>query len=109
MIASPLLVVLAAATVPPTYYEANVSSFACTSIAEVHRLQGLRADTKAFQMALIEKQVHGECFAILKGTVVEGEVESSDAAILRVNRNVEPPGFEAPLKDFQLQPAAAGK
>ena len=108
MLVNPLLVVLAAAA-PATYYEAKVSTFACTSIAEAHRLQGLRADVKAFQMALIEKQVHGECFAILKGTVVEGEVESSDAAILRVNKTLEPPGFEAPLKDFELKPAAGGK
>ena len=108
MLVNLLLVVLAAAA-PTTYYEAKVTTFACTSIPEVHRLQGLRADPKAFQMALIEKQVHGECFAILQDTVVEGEVESKDATILRVNRKIEPPGFEAPLKDFALKPAAAGK
>jgi hypothetical protein len=108
MLASPLLVALVAAA-QTTYYEAKVTTFACTSIPEVHRLQGLRADPKAFQMALIEKQVHGECFAVLQGTVVEGEVESKDAAILRINKAIEPPGFEAPLKDFAPKPAAGAK
>ena len=107
MLASPLLVALVAAA-QTTYYEAKVSTFACTSIPEAHRMHGLRADPKAFQMALVEKQVHCECFAILQGTVVEGEAEGSDAAILRVNRTLEPPGFEAPLKDFEPK-SAPGK
>ena len=55
-----------------TYYEAKVTTFGCTSIEEVHRLQRIRSDQKAFQMALLEKQMYGECVTILPGTLVQG-------------------------------------
>ena len=90
-----------------TYYEAKVTSFGCTSIEEVHRLQSLRSDQKAFQMALLEKQMYGECVTILKGTLVQGSIETSDKSILRVNQQVEPPGYEAPLADFEVKAAEA--
>ena len=90
-----------------TYYEAKVVSFGCTSIEEVHRLQSLRSDQKAFQMALLEKQIYGECVTILKGTLVQGSVETSDKAILRMNQQIEPPGYEAPLDDFEIKATAA--
>lgn len=96
-----ILAVLVASQV--TYYEAKVTTFGCTSIEEVHRLQRLRSDRKAFQMALIEQQMHGECVTILKGTLVEGSIESSDKSILRVNKQIEPPGYEAPLDDFEIK------
>jgi hypothetical protein len=86
-----------------TYYEAKVESFGCTSIEEVSRLQSIRSDQKAFQMALLEKQIYGECVTILKGTVVEGEIETTDSSILRVNGHVEPPGYEAPRDDFDIK------
>jgi len=85
------------------YYEAKVESFGCTSIEVVSRLQSIRSDQEAFQMALLEKQLYGECVTILKGTVVEGEVETTDSAILRVNGHIEPPGYEAPLGDFDIK------
>jgi hypothetical protein len=86
-----------------TYYEAKVTSFGCTSIEDVSRLQRLRSDQKAFQAALLEKQIYGECVAILKGTLVEGVVETSDTSILRVNMEVDPPGYEAPKDDFEIK------
>jgi hypothetical protein len=86
-----------------TYYHATVTTFGCTSIGEVHRLQSLRSDEKAFQMALLEKQMYGECVTILKGTLVEGVIEAGDKSILRVNQRIEPPGYEAPLKDFEIK------
>jgi hypothetical protein len=86
-----------------SYYQAKVTSFGCTSIEEVHRLQTLRSDEKAFQMALLEKQMYGECVTILKGTLVEGLIETSDKSILRVNQRIEPPGYEAPLDDFEIK------
>jgi hypothetical protein len=82
------------------YYEAKVTSFGCTSIEAVNQLQSVRSDQKAFQMALIEKQMYGECVTILKGTLVQGSVEASDSSILRVNQEVEPPGYEAPRDGF---------
>lgn len=106
IVLGPLLAVLLTIT-PLTYYAAKVPSFACTSMAEVHRLKGLREEPQAFVMALVEKQVHGECFAITAGTVVEGAIEDADPAILRINKTLEPPGFEAPLEDFEAKPAAA--
>ena len=86
-----------------TYYVAKVESFGCTSIEEVTRLQGIRSDKEAFQTALLEKQVYGECVTILKGTLVEGEIEAADSSILRVNGHVEPPGYEAPREDFEVK------
>jgi hypothetical protein len=52
---------------------------------------------------LVEKQVHGECVVIMKGTEVEGSIESTDKSILRVNEQAEPPGYEAPLDDFEIK------
>jgi hypothetical protein len=99
---NPILAVLVAAA-QLTYYEAKVASFGCFSIKEIHRLQSIRSDQNAFQMALIRKQVDGECVAILKGTTVEGSIESTDKSILRVNKQVDPPGYEAPLDDFEVK------
>lgn len=86
-----------------SYYEAKVTTFGCNSIDEVHHLQSMRSDRKAFQMAMIAKQFDGQCVTILKGTVVEGSPEDSDSAILRVNRQSDPPGYKAPFDDFEIK------
>ena len=91
-----------------TYYEAKVTSFGCTSIDAVSQLQSVRSDQKAFQTALLEKQMYGECVTILQGTIVQGSVEGADSSILRVNQEVAPPGYEAPRDDFEIK-ATAGK
>jgi hypothetical protein len=54
-------------------------------------------------MALLGKQMYGECVTILKGTLVEGSIETSNKSILRVNQWIEPPGYEAPLDDFEIK------
>jgi len=87
-----------------TYYEAKVTTFGCTSIDAVSQLQKVRSDGKAFQTALMEKQVYGECVAILKGTLVRGSIEATDGSVLRVNQEIDPPGYEAPLGDFETKP-----
>ena len=51
----------------------------------------------------MEKQMYGECVAILKGTLVQGSIEVADDSILRVNQEIEPPGYEAPLGDFETK------
>ncbi len=86
-----------------TYYEAKVTSFGCTSIDAVSQLQKVRSDQKALQAALMEKQMYGECVTILKGTLVQGSVEAADSSILRVNQQIEPPGYEAPRDDFEIK------
>lgn len=86
-----------------TYYEARVTTFGCNSIEEVHALQEIRADRQAFRMALVKKQFEGQCVAIAKGTLVEGSIESDDNSILRVNDRTDPPGYEAPLSDFEIK------
>ncbi len=101
-----LAVALAASQM--TYYEAKVTTFGCTSIDVVSQLQKVRSDQKALQAALVEKQMYGECVTILKGTLVEGEIETTDKSILRVNGRVEPPGYEAPRDDFEIK-ATEGK
>jgi len=89
------------------YYVAKVASFGCTSIEAVSQLQKVRADQKAFQAAMLERQMSGECVAILQGTLVQGSIESVNRSILRVNQHVEPPGYEAPLNDFEIREADA--
>ena len=86
-----------------TYYEAKVTTFGCTSIDAVSQLQKVRADARAFHAALMEKQIYGECVAILKGTLVQGSIEATDDSILRVNQQIEPPGYDAPLRDFEIK------
>jgi hypothetical protein len=86
-----------------TYYVAKVTSFGCSSVEAVHQLQQVRSDQKAFQEGLMEKQMSGECVTILKGTLVQGSIERNDKSILRVNEQVEPPGYEAPLDDFEIK------
>jgi hypothetical protein len=86
-----------------TYYEAKVTTFGCTSIDAVSQLQEVRSDQKALQAVLMEKQIYGECVAILKGTLVKGSIEATDNSILRVNQEIDPPGYEAPLDDFEIK------
>jgi hypothetical protein len=101
-----LTVVLVAAQM--TYYEATVTSFGCTSIDAVSQLQKVRSDQKAFQAALVEQQLYGQRLAILQGTVVQGSIEAADSSMLRVNQEIDPPGYEAPRDDFEIK-ATAGK
>ena len=84
-----------------TYYVAKVTSFGCSSVEAVYQLQQVRSDQKAFQEGLTEKQMSGECVTILQGTLVQGSIEGNDKSILRVNEQVQPPGYEAPLDDFE--------
>jgi hypothetical protein len=86
-----------------TYYTAKIPTFGCTSIDEVSHLQSIRSNQEAFQAALIEKQMDGECVTILQGTLVQGSIETTDTSILRVNQEVEPPGYEAPRDDFEMK------
>ena len=51
----------------------------------------------------MEKQIYGECVAILKGTLVQGSIGAADYSILRVNQEIDPPGYEAPLGDFETK------
>jgi hypothetical protein len=90
------------------YYTAKVTTFGYTSIEEVSQLQSIRSDQKAFQTALTEQQLYGQWVAILQGTLVEGSIETTDTRILRVNMQVDPPGYEAPLDDFEIK-ATEGK
>jgi hypothetical protein len=98
----PILTVLVVAA-QSVYYEAKVSTFGCFSVAEVQELQRVRDDAKAFQMALLTKQMQGQCIGIVKGTLVEGVVAGRNKSILRVNGKIDPPGYEAPLDDFTVK------
>ena len=86
----------------------RLRALAALRFEAVSQLQKVRSDEKAFQAALLEKQMYGECVAILKGTLAQGSIEAADSSILRVNGEVEPPGYEAPLDDFEIK-ATAGK
>jgi hypothetical protein len=82
-------------------YVANTSTFGCTSIEEMSRLRHLRATKPAFQKELVEQIFEGQCVEITKGKLVEGAIEPGDASALRVDREIQPPGYVAPLNDFQ--------
>jgi hypothetical protein len=85
----------------PVLYEAQVSSFGCTSSAEVTQLQKVRTHPEAFQKLLFTQAAYGQCIAIAKGAVVEGSVEQADIALLRINERRDPPGYMAPSGDFK--------
>jgi hypothetical protein len=97
-----LLAILVAAA--PTLYEAKVMTFGCNSIEEVSDLLHIRPDEKAFQKALYEQIFYGQCVAIEKGKVVEGSVEATNSSMLLVDREILPPGYLAPLDDFESKP-----
>lgn len=85
------------------YYEAKVNSFGCSSVEAVSQLKKVRSDDAAFEAALTDKQSNGDCVVILKGTQVQGSPEAADSSILRVNAQIEPPGYEAPAEDFEAK------
>jgi hypothetical protein len=91
-------------------YVANATTFGCTSTGEVAKLQQTRAAKEAFQKELIEQEFQGQCVEIAKGKVVEGAIDPGGSAVLRIDRQVQPPGFMAPSGDFdKLKPAGDRK
>jgi hypothetical protein len=82
-------------------YVANTTTFGCSSIQEIAKLQLIRTVTKAFQAELYEQ---------ILGKVVAGSYEPGDSSMLLVDRRIEPPGFVAPLHDFhKLKEPSGGK
>jgi hypothetical protein len=82
-------------------YVATTATFGCSSIEEVAKLQLIRPTKKAFQAELYEQIFEGQCVEIPKGKVVEGSIEPGASSMLLVDRRVEPPGYVAPLRDFE--------
>jgi len=82
-------------------YVAHTTTFGCSSIEETAKLQRIRSDAKAFQSELYDQIFQGQCVEITKGKVVEGSIEAGDSSVLRVDRQIQPPGFVAPSHDFQ--------
>jgi heme A synthase len=89
-------------------YVANTTTFGCSSIEEVAKLQRLRPARKSFQTELYQQIFAGQCVEITKGKVVEGSIQAGDSSILLVDRQIEPPGFLAPLRDFHKLKGASG-
>lgn len=83
-------------------YEARVSSYGCSSSAEVAELQQIRRDAEAFQKLLFTQVVYGQCITIGQGAVVEGVADSTDTTVLRINVQSDPPGYIVPSGDFKL-------
>ena len=81
------ILALALAASQATYYEAKTTTFGCTSVEAISKLQKVRSDQRVFQTALVEQQMYGECVAILKrARWCEGHIETTDKSILRVER-----------------------
>jgi heme A synthase len=89
-------------------YVASTTTFGCSSVAELDRLQQLRSHRAAFQTALYEQIFTGQCVEIAKGKIVEAALSNPAAPLLLVDRQIQPPGFLAPSRDFRRY-AAAGK
>jgi hypothetical protein len=88
-------------------YVANQTTYGCSSVEEVNSLERLRRDRKSFNTALYEQIFAGQCVQIAKGKVVQGSTEGAGPAVLLVDRQIQPPGFLAPLRDFRkLKPRA---
>ncbi len=92
---------VATLAVSTVFYEAKVETFGCTSTTELSDLQRIRSDTKAFRARLIEQIFQGQCLPIKQGSVVDGLLDDADPSVLRVGRQVAPPGFMAPIDDFK--------
>jgi hypothetical protein len=92
-------------------YVANTATFGCSSIEEIAKLQLIRSAKKAFQAQLYEQIFEGQCVEIPKGKVVEGSIEPGGSSMLLIDRQIEPPGYVAPLRDFQTfkQPSAGNQ
>jgi len=86
---------------PQTLYVAKTTTFGCSSIEEVEKLQRIRPVKKAFRTELYQEIFAGQCVEITKGKVVEGSSHAGDSSILLVDRQIEPPGFLAPSHDFR--------
>jgi hypothetical protein len=93
---------------PQMLYVANTTTFGCSSIEEVAKLQRIRPDRKSFQTELYQQIFEGQCVEIFKGKVVEGSIQAGDSSILLVDRQIEPPGFLAPLHDFHKLKGPSG-
>lgn len=98
------LILAALVAASPLFYQAKVPSFGCTSNDEVAKLQQMRSDQKAFQSELMQEIFYGECVEITKGQFVEGAVEAAHPSMLVVDRRILPPGYIAPIGDFELKP-----
>lgn len=102
----PLLAVLVVAS-QMFYYEAKVTTFGCNSNEEVSELRRIRTDEKAFQTELVQQIFYGQCIEIPKGKLVEGSVDADHSSMLQVDRQILPPGYLAPLDDFEPKPTDA--
>jgi heme A synthase len=89
-------------------YVANTTTFGCSSGEEVAKLQRIRPARKSFQTELYQQIFAGQCVEIAKGKVVEGSIQTGDSSILLVDRQIEPPGFLAPLRDFHKLKGPSG-
>ncbi len=101
------LILLVAAS--QTFYQAKSDTFGCTSSDVVSRLEQIRPDEEAFQKELYQRIFHGECVHIAKRTLVEGSINEADAGMLTVDRDIQPPGYVAPLGDFEQSSVDEGR
>jgi hypothetical protein len=86
-----------------TFYQATSDSFGCTSADDVLKLQEIRSDEKVFRLELLRRIFQGECVQIAKSTFVEGSVYDPHPSMLLLNRSLQPPGYIAPLDDFEFK------
>jgi len=86
-------------------YKAQVPTFGCNTPGTISELQNLKLDNKAFQALLAQKVALGDCVEFMKGSVVEASPVEVDPTVLRVQTEVDPPGYLAPSSDFKLKDA----
>jgi hypothetical protein len=86
-------------------YQAQVQSFGCNTSGMISQLQYLRLDDKAFRALLAEKVALGDCVEFMKGSVVQASTVDVDPSVLRVQTEIDPPGYLAPSADFEPKEA----
>jgi hypothetical protein len=82
-------------------YVARQTTYGCSSVEQVITLERLRDHRTSFDAALYQQIFAGQCVQIEKGKVVEGTPQGAGSAVLLVDREIQPPGFLAPLHDFR--------
>lgn len=102
------IILVAAVASSQLFYRAEVPTFGCNTTGTISELLYLRVDEKAFQTLLAQKVALGDCVEFVKGSEVEASPVEVDPTVLRVQTEIDPPGYLAPSSDFKPKDANAG-
>jgi len=99
------IILVAAVASAQLLYKAEVPTFGCNTTGTISQLLYLRVDERAFQTLLAQKVALGDCVEFMKGSEVEASPVEVDPTVLRVQTEIDPPGYLAPSSDFKPKDA----